>query len=284
MKAAPRILGSLAWLTFLAGCRNETTPPDNDRQAEAQVPALPVAQPPLDRRALLLAVSEAASAYAAGREDTNLARELDGKSFAIRLRFGCPGVQDNNRGWSLDEAERVLRINVRPDILAGDEIISNFVGSEPESIEGFWLRHPWLLDAACPAIAPEPTAEATGTSAEKSTDDTRAGKAPAGVRPDAPSAGRIGIAQLFSEEDSRTHRRDDRPYSATVRLAEGETPASAGYDLVLSGRLTTTPAGRVIVCHSSRSDSPPSCLVSARFDNVSLAKPDGEIIAEWYSR
>lgn len=284
MKAVPRILVSIVWLTFLAGCGNEATLPDDDKQEAAKVPELPLQQPPLDRRALLLAVAEAASAHAAGRDDANLARGLDGKAFAIRFRFGCPGVQDSSRGWTLEERERVLRINVRPDILAGDEIVDSVIGNEPESVEGFWFRYPWLLNAECPRVSPEPTDKATGSPLAIPTDvaGQTEGRKDNGLH--GSSAGRIGIAQFFSVEDSRTHRRDDRPYSTTVRLTEGEIPPAAGYDLLLSGRLTATSTGSVIVCHSTRYDNPPTCLISARFDSVSLAKPGGEIIAEWYSR
>ena len=94
-------------------------------------------------------------------------------------------------------------------------------------------------------------------------------------------APRVGIAQFFTPADARTHRRDGRAYQATDDLAEGETTSSAGYDLIIQGRLQSLPDGRVISCRPDGARQP-SCLISARFEQVSLERADtGKLIAEW---
>ena len=93
---------------------------------------------------------------------------------------------------------------------------------------------------------------------------------------------RVGIAQFFSDTDSRTLRRDGRPYQATKALADGQAPSAQGYDLVLSGRLKRLPDGRVIACKVEQASRPPQCIVSVDFDRVWIERPDTkESLAEW---
>ena len=261
----------LASAALLAAC--ERSPPaGTEAESEPTSPTelLPVADPPLDRERLLLAVARAASDFAAGRDDGERQRQLSGRRFEVRLRVGCESDDIATRQWSFDEPNRVLRVRVEPELSASDPAIAA-LGLEPfEAVEGFWIRRPWLLHAACPETAPAAPA-----------DEEADGEADApGERPPAAQP-HVGIAHFFTEQDSRLRRRDQRAYETTVKLAEGEQPSPTGYDLVLSGRLTQLPGGRVIACAGNGAAAPPRCIVSADFDQVRLARPDGTMIAEW---
>jgi hypothetical protein len=269
-------LAAALCIALAAGCdgqhaaapAGQTSEPSARRQ-------LPVANPPLDREALLLEVVRAASAAATGMDRAEEDRQLDGKQFELRLRFGCPGDPtggDESRNWSLDEAQRVLRIEIKPELVSDAPLVKDILDSAFEAAEGFWIRRPWLLQAAClrsQAAPPESGGEADA-------------ETPATPTPDAPPV-RLGLVQFFTSDEGRTHRRGNRPYQATESLAVGEQPSSAGYDLVIRGRLQSLPDGRVIACTSSGSGQP-SCIVSARFEEVSLERADtAELLAEWPS-
>lgn len=267
---------SILAVALLVSCRpaERGAEQNNVVTAEPQRPVLPVAEPPLDREALLIAVAKAASATALGEDDRQAQRQLDGDRFEIRLRFGCGGTAEaagpKSRLWTFDEQERVIRFRVEPDFSGDLPMIEALAGSDFESVEGFWLRRPWLLDAGCPVNRPTPQASAPEESSPVESD------------PGAAPSERVGIAQFFTAADPRTHRRDSRAYEATRVLEEGEAPSTQGYDLVLAGRLKVLPSGRVIACSATRPDTPPECIVSAEFDQVRIERADRrETIAEW---
>ena len=246
--------------------------------ARPERPILPLADPPLDREALLLAVARAASAAALREDDSETQRELDGDRFELRLRFGCTGpaggAQTERRIWSFDEKQRILRVRVEPDISATSPSVEKLAGQRFEAVEGFWIGRPWLLAAGCPVPELEPE-QAGQDRGQKPVIEGNSGTVLAPVP-------RIGIAQFFTNLESRTQRRDDRAYEATKTLATDNAPSSAGYDLVLSGRLSRLPQRRVIACASSGIDVPPACIISATFDRVRVEHPGThEIVASW---
>lgn len=255
---------------LLMGCDAQPPTPDRQGPAERQTASLALAEPPLDREAMIVAVARAASDWAAGSRGVQLQRGLDGRRFELRLRFGCPGEVLVSRKLAFDEEGRVLRAEVEPEISVETGLLADLGLDDFEAAEGFWVHRPWLLEAGCPA--PERRA-ADG--------DVPLGE-PIAERGTQPSASRpvIGIAQFYTEDDSRTARRESRAYEATIKLDEGEAPSPRGYDLVFSGRLARLPDGRVIACIGG-SGSPPACVISVRFDHVALARPDGEILAQW---
>ena len=269
-------LAAALCIALVGGCDSQNAPAPTGKASESSaLPQLPVAEPPLDREALLLAVVQAASAAATGADRTEDARQLAGKQFELRLRFGCPGDpagDDESRSWSFDEERRVVRVEIKPEIVSDTPLVKELLGSGFEAAEGFWIRQPWLLQAAC--LRPDDASPAS----EGETD--REGSALSASNEPTP---RVGLVQSFTAEDGRTHRRDNRPYQATKSLAEGEQPSAAGYDLVIRGRLQSLPDGRVIACAPS-GPRQPSCMVSARFEEVSLERADtGELLAEWPS-
>jgi len=240
-----------------------------------QLPAIPVADPPLDREKLLVAALHAASSISAGAADAAAQRKLDGKRFELRLRFGCgdAGSQDQHRGWSFDEKRRVLRLKVTPDIASADAVIKSVTGEGFEAVEGFWLSRPWLLIPACPPIEDPARAKPQMEAA----DGERVGQV-AGTVP----GRQVGIAQFFTQADSRTGRRLDRPYEATIVLDEGQTPGASGFDFALSGRLRALPDGRVIACSSVNPQVGPSCIISVDIDRAWIERADsGALVAEW---
>jgi hypothetical protein len=93
---------------------------------------VPVPEPALNRSELLAAVAKAASASAAGADDTEAQRTLDGRQFEIRIRFGCAGPSDELAeewlGWSAGVDGETLRVRAAPTISADDPLVRKIVG------------------------------------------------------------------------------------------------------------------------------------------------------------
>ena len=251
----------LSCAALLVSCQREAEPSDAADNAVVQErPSLPVAEPPLDRERLLLAAARAASAFAAGAEILAAQRGLNGKRFEIRFRIGCNNTdtQDEMRGWRFDEKLRTLRMRVEPDLSINDPIVAGIAAGRFESVEGLWVRRPWMLTAACPKIrssAPAPAKAADEAGSEAGGEATRP---PISVSPAIALGRQVGIAQFFSATDSRTSRRSQRPYATTNVLDEGQKPSLQGYDFVMAGRLRELPDRRVIACSSDTTDAPPA--------------------------
>jgi len=272
----------LAGASVLVSCQpsSEHQPGENvSINAVTDPPAPPLAEQHLDREALLLAVVRAASAAALGMDDRDAQRRLDGDPFELRLRFGCAATagtpEKQSRHWSFDEERRVLRFRVDPDITGDGAAIEPIAGAEFEAVEGFWLRRPWLLAAACPVSRSlNPPLEESQEREKGQQDELEA----------TVTEPRVGVAQFFTGADARTQRRDSRAYEATRTLTKGEAPSPQGYNLVLSGRLRKLFDGRVIACTVSNRDVPPRCIISVQFDRVWIERPDSrETYAEWGS-
>ncbi len=240
---------------------------------------LPVAVPPLDREALLIAAMRATSATALGRDDAEAQREFEGKRFELRIRFGCNGPTDARQplSWRFDEPTRTLRLAARPDVSAEDPLVAAMVGKDGiEEVEGFWIPRPWLLTAACPAAPPPAAPPAESSAADQEPKEPAAPLAPP------PAEQRVAIAQFFTDTDARTGRQTDRAYEAVVALAEGAAPSAEGYNLVLSGRLQALPGGKVIGCAAPAPGRRPDCIISAHIDEARMERPDnGAILARW---
>jgi hypothetical protein len=280
-----------AAIAALGACRPAAEDDGQDNAADDPVvnlPSVPLPAQPMTRAELLAAVREAASAAAAGADDSESQRALDGRQFALRIRFGCRGpsseLADELLGWSFQPERRTLRLRAMPTISADDPVAAEIAGERIEAVEGFWVPRPWLLEPVCPATARQPraTAEPQSTAAPE---DSAAEAAPADEEI-APSMRwpKVGIAQFFTASDPRTGRRDMRAYEAVKILEEGKAAGQQGYTLVLSGRLQPVPGKRVIECVAKGPDTPPDCIVSADFDRVWIETPgSGEIVAEWGS-
>ena len=280
LSVSPRWLASPAYVAVAVAVPGPTlsvytTATDSERPTP-----LTVAEPPLDRAALLLAAVRAASAYAAGMKDAAAQRDLAGKRFELRIRFGCGGTreQGDDRGWRFDETRRTLRLSVKNDISASDPAVKAMVDKAFESVEGLWLGRPWLLVAACPQSVP-PVAEPAAQAGESGSEAGSPAEAP----PASPVTSRVGLAQFFTATDPRTALRRERPYESTTVLDESQAPSAQGYDFVMSGRLRALPDRRVIACHSASADMAPDCIISVRLDRAWIERPDNrEMLAEWH--
>lgn len=286
---------------MLAGCGGQAA---NESAAESNqanivdLPVLPVPSPPMDRAALLTAAAQAASAIAAGTDDREAQRKLDGNRFEMRIRFGCmgpvPADEERMAGWRFDPKSRTLRVQATPDVLPDDPAIAAVAGEGFEAVEGFWIARPWILQDACPARPDPAVAVDTADKADAGQSAPKPKAAPKPVAEDSAEAAAIrrqgkpshsvAIAQFFTATDSRLGRRDHRPYKATKLLPEGAAPSASGYNLVLSGRLKRLPDGRTIACHAEGPDARPQCVISADFDRAWIERPDTrELVAEWSS-
>ena len=240
-------------------------------------------QPPMDRAVVLEAVARARSAAAAGVDDSDAQKQLDGKAFEFRIRFGCAGpdgAKAPTLGWSLDAKSGVLRVHAAPDISKDDPIIAKMDLQTVEAVEGMWIDRPWLLQPTCPATSPT-APPATVDGGWKGAAPTPIAAAPPQPLPAAP---KVGIAQFFTASDPRTARHGDRPYEAVKKLDDASAAGRQGFDLVLSGRLEAVDGGRVIRCLAASPDAPPACVVSASFDHVWIEDAGSkDRIADWSS-
>lgn len=269
----------------LAGCRQQPAPPVEE--PVANLPSAVRPNPPLDRAGLLAAVAQAASAAASGAALPAELRSLDGRQFEVRIRFGCRGPSTgpttNWLTWSYDSETRIIRVEARPTISEEEPVVAKIDG-EFEAVEGFWIPRPWLLQAVCPATAavqPEAEQEAPESNAAAAEAAPREEEGAEQAEP-LPLRQRVGIAQFFTDTDSRTGRRDNRPYQARNTLDQGQAISSQGFNLVLSGRLRGLPGRGVIECSAVDADTPPDCIVSAEFQRVWIEQPEtGKVIADW---
>lgn len=287
---------TVAVAALAVGCRQAPQGEVDENQANAvlELPRLPVAEPPMDRAALLIQVAKAASASALGKDISNDLRKLDGKRFEVRIRFGCappasppevektakPAAQRQATGpfnVRFDEKDRTLRLRAAPDLTLNDRWIASVVDESVEAVEGFWMYRPWLLTDGCPVIPAQLDSGASDGGLASETNDVAA------VRITAPDRKyRVGLAQFFTKTDPRTGRRDGRAYETTKILPDDKQPSRQGYNLVLSGRLRHLPSGQVIACRTESTNAPPQCVVSAEFDRVWVEEPETEsLIAEW---
>ena len=283
------VAATLLPLSGLIGC-GRTSPSDNavveeNSLAHDSQPAIPLPrrEPPLDRAALLGLVAQAASAAAAGSSDIPAQTLLDGRPFEIRIRFGCegpsPALREGTFGWSVDAVKGTLRVQAPPTIASDDPLAKSIAGNAFEVVEGFWLARPWLLDAVCPARVGEPAA---------------ADKEPAGMAssthnsvpvtlalPVAQPWEKVGLAEFYAPDESRTGRRSARANKITITTPDPPI-GPAGFDLLLAGRLRALPDQRVIACRAYDPDLPPTCIVSVAFDRAGIERANnGKSLAEW---
>ena len=281
-------LVAAACATLLAACQAQDESVPEAAASSPALPALPVAEAQMDRRELLLAVIEAGSAAAAGVSDAQAQRELDGKRFELRLRFGCPNGsarEDAGRRATFDEENRLVQLEAASEISMTTPPVEYLKDGSFEAAEGFWISHPWILEPACPAIPASAVPSASPANPAASTSPTAAPlrPSPSPLPPGSGPGRQVGIVQLFTASDTRTHRRDSRAYRVTERLSENEHPSQTGYDVVIEGRLQALPDGRVIACRASAGRAP-TCLISARFEQVAIERADtGAQLAEWPS-
>ncbi|HYC74940.1 hypothetical protein [Brevundimonas sp.] len=252
----------------LAACgdRQPSAPPAPPEPAPQST--APLADPILDRGAILSAVDSEASRAAAGLAPP-ASDPLANRRFRMRIAFGClgpeapppEGVSDAGAPrWSRSADGRVIRLRFTPaDWTAGDATGPAVEGFE--RVGGVWINQPWMRTGGCPA----PGLPVMDTFA-------------------LPASPKVGLALLRGEGASRLGRADDRAFTFTVR-GQGDAPAPnpvRGYRLVLEGRLIPWAEGRVIRCRVARADSRPACAVGVVLDRLAYEDgATGETLSEW---
>lgn len=266
-QTGPLLLVCAAGLV-VAGCnRQEPAPPAPAEPAPP--PSAPLADPVLDRAAILSAVDAEASRTAAGLDAAATSDPLAGRRFRMRVAFGCmgpepappEGVSDAGAPrWSRSDDGRSIRLRFTPaDWTAGDATGPAVEGFE--QVGGVWVNQPWMRTDDCPAPG-LPAIEAIAL----------------------PAPPTVALALLRADGASRLGRADDRAFSFTVR-GQGDVAAPdplRGYRLVLEGRLTPWAEGRVIRCRVNRADSRPPCAVGVVLDRLAYEDgATGETLGEW---
>lgn len=241
-----------------------TTPAPVSVPAPAPAPAsaTPVASAPVGRVELIAGGQAAADAYAAGAPAPSAG--LTGRSFALRVAFGCAGpLVDPGASqayYQRDAAAGTVRLVARPGVLTQLPLIRAApLPPDVETVEGFWLPRPWLSGEGCPkrrAVAPP----ATPTPVE------------------APS---LGLAMFHDAETPRPARRGDRPYEFVLKSPASEGGALTGFMLVIEGRITGFADGAAIHCWSESAEHRPTCLYGVSIDRVAFENERGAMLAEW---
>ncbi|MEO6432977.1 MAG: hypothetical protein ABIO29_03235 [Sphingomicrobium sp.] len=244
----------------------------------------------------MLAINQAASAFAADADDSAVQHGLDGRQFSVRLPFACGGAIASAVGAPLHMTLRpdgkALEVRAEPTIKAEDVAFATApkTGASPQapsaatednrnavrSVEGFWIEWPWLMAEQCPAFARLPPNDPFMTM-RAADDDGHLPAAPAGPERTA------GLAQFFSDSDSRLTSRSGRDYRRVVPLADGIAPPE-GLFLLIEGRLRPWPGAKVIRCRANAPGTRPSCIAGARIDRVAIERADDRaVLGEWTS-
>ena len=204
----------LAASQILSGCDKPRTKPEPEPvAAPAPNPVTPPTIPPvaLNRAALLEALDQAASAFAATRKPP--ADDIAGRRFIVRQAFGCsgpgPAPQAGIAHWAWDPDHRTITITLKPaDWIA--EPPFNDPSNLWEAVEGVWISRPWMREEGCPAaqpLVPAPTPAPADQGAKQDT-AAKVGAAPA-PRPVksvklSPPPEVAGMAAVFAQGGSRS--------------------------------------------------------------------------------
>lgn len=263
--AAVGLVVLVAWI-FSVSRRSEPEPQRPAAPPPAvQSPAPTVSEEALSRAEMILEARAIAAAYAAAEQrPLDGADPLVGRRFSLRIPFGCDGPASGSTSaqayYEIDAEKHTLRLVARPVDWSGSPFGQEDREAKFEAIEGFWIPRPWNYSESCPPKRETaPSAASTPASAQT-----------------------LGIATFFEAGGSRVQRRTGRPYEHVQKIEVGEPlPIGSSYRLVLEGKLTALPTGRVVRCWSESSDHRPVCLFAAGIDRVAFEDQDGKLLAEW---
>ncbi|SCY15552.1 hypothetical protein SAMN05660666_00860 [Novosphingobium aromaticivorans] len=220
---------------------------------------------PIGRIDLIAAFGRASDAVAAGQALPDANRQLVGRTFSLKLPFGCDGEADKERpawaGWTLDRNRQALKLSAAPERWTDAAWAKSIAGDMAhEAVEGFWIERPWTSSEECPAGNPA-SESGLPASDERQT---------------------MGIAQFFAPDSPRTFQRGSRPYAHTIRVREPADVEGRTYRFAVSGRVTGFPDGQPIHCVQDAPDRRPVCLMAVELARVSFEDPrDGTVLVEW---
>jgi hypothetical protein len=240
------------------------------------LPAKPVVRV-LARSDMISIANAAADAASSGQTPPESVKSAAAEQFEIYLPFGCdgPAPADSNAPfrWRYDADTSSLRISVAPVSWEPGEWLRQPSGdsgaSEPptksEAIEGFWISRPWSSLETCESGA--------------------ARTAPQGIDAVTLPGQTLGLAQIFSDEDSRIGRRAGKPYEAVIRMDEKDLNIESGLRVRLRGRISRFPGDLPVRCRQpAGKDQRPVCLVAVTFDDVAVDNPvTQQVMATWAS-
>jgi hypothetical protein len=232
----------------------------------------------LSRADVIAIANAAADAASSGAKMPESAKATEGSRFEIGLPFGCdgPAAEDSREPfqWRYDPASSSLRVSVAPATFDPQEWLSepsSAAGNSArpavrqEAIEGFWISRPWSSRATC-----EPRSTPV---------------APLGIDAVTIPGQTLGLAQIFTEEDSRNARRGGKPYQSVRRMDEDDLKIDQGLRVRLRGRIGSFPGGSTVRCRQpAGKEQRPVCLVAVTFDDVAIENPSTkETVATWAS-
>lgn len=270
-------LAALVGLTVFitSGCssdvpgKHQAAPSD---AASEKVPEVAPVQPteamplaPVGRVDLIAAFARAGDATAAGQALPDANRQLVGRTFSLKLPFGCNGEASKERpawaGWALDRNRQALKLSAAPARWTDAAWVKSIASDMAhEAVEGFWIERPWTSSEECPAAN---VASDTGLAASNERQT-------------------MGIAQFFAPDSSRTFQRGSRAYAHTIRVRDPSEVEGRSYRFAVSGRVTGFPDGQPIHCVQDSPDRRPVCLMAVELARVSFEDPrDGSVLVEW---
>ncbi|WP_374409762.1 hypothetical protein [Novosphingobium colocasiae] len=220
---------------------------------------------PIGRADLIAAFARAGDAAAAGRPLPDADRQLVGRTFSLKLPFGCSGEANKEHpawaGWVLDRNRQALKLFAAPERWTDAAWVKSIAGNMAyEAVEGFWIERPWTRSEECPVAD-------VGSDAGLAASDERQ---------------TMGIAQFFAPDSPRTFQRGSRAYAHTIRVREPAEVEGRTYRFAVSGRVTGFPDGQPIHCVQDSPDLRPVCLIAVELAQVSFEDPrDGTVLVEW---
>lgn len=270
---------SLVWAglaaLMMSGCssdvpgEHQATP---DSAASEKVSEVAPMQPteatplaPAGRVDLIAAFARAVDAAAAGRPLPDANRQLVGRTFSLKLPFGCSGEADKTHpawaGWVLDRNRQALKLSAASERWTDAAWVKSIAGDMAhEAVEGFWIERPWTSSEECPAANVASDTDLAASN-ERQT---------------------MGIAQFFAPDSPRTFQRGSRAYAHTIRVREPAEVQGRTYRFAVSGRVTGFPDGQPIHCVQDSPDRRPVCLMAVELARVSFEDPrDGTVLVEW---
>ena len=220
---------------------------------------------PIGRADLIAAFARAGDAAAAGRPLPDADRQLVGRTFSLKLPFGCSGEANKEHpawaGWVLDRNRQALKLFAAPERWTDAAWVKSIAGDMAyEAVEGFWIERPWTSSEECP-VADVGSEAGLAASDERQT---------------------MGIAQFFAPDSTRKFQRGSRAYAHTIRVREPAEVEGRTYRFAVSGRVTGFPDGQPIHCVQDSPDRRPVCLMAVELARVSFEDPrDGTVLVEW---
>ena len=235
------------------------TPADNAAAKPVLAVPLPVPLPALTRRDLIAAASAAADAVAGASAIPASNAALLGRSFEVRLPFGCEGPgqveADQWAGWSIDSENGALKLSARSELSVEDPWVRAIGGDAFDAAEGFWVRRPWTSAETCPAPSSNSAPAETET---------------------------LALIQLFSPDAPRTRQRRNRPWTSTIKVTDEKRAQMRQFRLLLEGRITGFADRQPVHCSQSAPSLRPRCAIAVEFTRVAFEDAgDGGIVAEW---